>query len=65
MAVKSESKAYGKLTAETGVVVGVNLKAGARYSDGWSDIVEFDPFYTIKPLEIDAEAGATATGNSK
>jgi len=60
--LKTKAKAYGKLTAETGVVVGVNLKAGARYSDGWSDIVEFDPFYTIKPLEIDAEAGATATG---
>ena len=60
--LKAKAKAYGKLTAETGVVVGVNLKAGARYSDGWSDIVEFDPFYTIKPLEIDAEAGATATG---
>jgi len=60
--LKAEVEAYGKLTAETGITLGVNLKAGARYESGWSNIVEFDPFYTIRPLEIDAEVGATATG---
>ncbi|HDP78430.1 MAG TPA: hypothetical protein ENN47_09665, partial [Mesotoga infera] len=60
--LKVIAKAYGKFTAETGVIVGVNLKAGARYEDDWSNIADFDPFYTIKPLEIDAEVGATATG---
>ena len=60
--LKAKAKAYGKFTVETGVIVGVNLKAGARYEDDWSNIVDFDPFYTIRPLEIDAEVGATATG---